>query len=262
VYQLHELLRAFSAHHGQWLNYSAVCRTLATTRHDAGRHLKRLRQSGHLRLLPALPAPCPPDLIRRPRLYLRARAWTHAFAPNPKAAACLRVPVQAQLAARITDAVIERETAAHSGSRFYSMGRYRRRGVDLVVARRSGWRVGLCFELRPWDRKADRAFAALREALASGWINAGIVASCSEEPGIARGGVLYLPAPLLLAFYRQWTAKAAGREQSLAMLRWLGEQYQDLILGLFSDPAEPLGLDWQYELVEPDEMQPRLLWPP
>jgi hypothetical protein len=263
VYQRHELLRAFAAHHGQWLNFSAVARTLATSRLDVGRHLRRLRSGGYLRLLPALPQPCAPDMIRRPRLYLRARAWRDAFASTPSAGCCMRVPVQGQLASRITDGVIERETTRRRCSGFYSMGRYRRRGVDLVVARPSGWRVGLCFEPRPSDKRADKAIAALREALASGWINAAILVSCEGYPGIGRGGVLQLPAPLFLAMYGQWTSESAGIEEVAALLHWLDEQTQVVLWG-FSDPEEPLGLDGQYELLEEEEdpLEPFLLRPP
>ena len=148
MFKRHEVLRAFAAHHGQMLNYAAVGRTLATTRLKVGRYLNRLQDEGALRLLPALPEPHPPDMIRRPRLYLRASAWAEAFAANPHPAGCLRVPLQAQLASRIGDGIIERETAACRGSRFYCMSRYRRRGVDLVVERASGWRLGFCFEPR------------------------------------------------------------------------------------------------------------------
>jgi len=265
VFKRHEVLRAFAAHHGQMLNYAAVGRTLATTRLKVGRYLRRLQEEGALRLLPALPEPCPPDMIRRPRLYLRAGAWAEAFAANPHASGCLRVPLQAQLASRIGDGIIERETAACRGSRFYCMGRYRRRGVDLVVERASGWRLGFCFEPRTMLRQWSQAVEALREAQAARWINAAILVTCEGEPNFERHGVLHLPGPLLLAMYGQWTSEGAttdleSREDLYRVLKWLNGEFL-MILGLFWDPQQPPTLDFQYEGL-PEEAEPWYLRPP
>ncbi len=261
MYHRHELLRALGALHGQMLNYSAVARTLATTRLQVDRFMRRLRGDGYLRLLPSLPCPCPPDMIRRPRLYLRARAWREVFAATPSPGACQRVPLQGQLASRITDGIIERETDGHKGSRFFSMGRYRRRGVDLVVVRASGWRVGFSFEPWPLGRQAERAVAALRQALDSGWINAAVLVSCEGSPALGRANLLYLPAPLLLAMYRLWTSNAATRETLYELLRWLDEQVE-MVLGGFSDPEQPLSLDFQYDALPEEDPLQFLLRPP
>jgi hypothetical protein len=219
--------------------------------------LRRLDAEGWLRLLPSLPEPCPADMIRRPRLYLRARAWSQVFTANPHPGGCQRVPVQGQLAARVTDGIIEREQAIKSGSRFFAMGRYRRRGVDLVVSRATGWRIGFCFEPRPFDN--ERAADALRQALESGWIDAAILVCCQGSPVVRRGGVLYLPAPLLLAMYRQWASEATTSERLQALFRWLADQM--LFLGVFWDPAEPPTLDFQYEGL-PEEAEPEFFRPP
>jgi hypothetical protein len=197
-------------------------------------------------------------MIRRPRLYLRARGWSQVFAANPLPGGCQRVPVQGQLAARVTDGIIERETAINSGSRFFAMGRYRRRGVDLVVSRATGWRIGFCFEPRSFED--DRAAEALREALAAGWIDAAILVSCEGWPALKRGGLLYLPGALLLAMYRQWTSRAIGSERLIALLGWLlGEM--SIFLGVFWDPAEPPTLDFQYDGL-PEEAEPEFFRPP
>ena len=62
--------------------------------------------------------------------------------------------------------------------------------------------------------------------------------------------------------YGQWTSESAGSEEVAALLNWLDEQGQ-VLLGGFSDPEEPLGLDGQYELLEEeDRLEPFLLRPP
>jgi len=261
MYRLHELLRAFGRHHGEMLNTSAVARTLATTRLQVGRYIRSLRSEGYLRLLPSLPQPRPSDMIRRPRLYLRARAFKHVFARVPAPGGCLRVPVQAELAARITDSVIERETSRRRSSGFHSMGRYRRRGLDLVVTRPSGWRIGFCFEPRAADPHSDKAVQALREALASGWIDAAILVTCSGFPGLGRRGVLFLPAPLLLAMYSQWTSEVKPSVDLAPLLEWIGEHREIVVCGVVS-PDEPMALDGWYLPVEEEWLGPALLRPP
>ena len=202
-----------------------------------------------------------PDVIRRPRLYLRQRAWKHAFAPAPSARGCLRVPVQGQLASRITDAVIERETSSRRPSAFYAMGRYRARGVDLVVRRPSGWRIGFCFEPSRRGGSANPACSALLQALAEGWIDAAILVCCEGEPAIRRRSLLCLPPPVLLAMYHQWTSQATSSEQIEEMLRWLNGQML-LFLGTFFGPEEPQPLDWQFEGLPEEPDDPFLPRPP
>jgi hypothetical protein len=223
LYKLHELLRAFAQHHSQMLNSSAVARALVTTQVQVGRYLRRLKGDGYLRLLPALPEPCPSDMIRKPRLYLRPRAWTLAFLRADSPEGCVRLPVFAELAARTTDGVIEHETnrSRRRKSEFHSMGRYRRRGVDLVVVRPSGRRIGLCFEPRPTDSRANLAIVALQEAVASRWIHTAILVTCEGLPRIVHGTVLCLPASLLLAMYSQWTGEATTREDIASLFSWL-----------------------------------------
>ena len=175
------------------------------------------------------------------------------------------MPLQAQLASRIGDGIIERETAAYRGSRFYCMGRYRRRGVDLVVERASGWRLGFCFEPRWGLRQWGQAVEALQEAVAAGWIDSAILVTCEAEPNIGRRGVLYLPGPLLLAMYGQWTSEGAttdpeGREDLYKVLNWLNGEFL-MILGLFWDPQQPPTLDFQYEGL-PEDGEPWYRRPP
>jgi hypothetical protein len=117
----------------------------------------------------------------------------------------------------------------------------------------------LCFEPRAGDRQAERAAAALREALESGWINAAILVVCEGFAGIGRRGVLHLPAPLFLAFYHQWTSQSATAQQLTALLQWLDDQIL-LVLGAFCGPEEPQSLDWQYVVLDddpPDALLPR-----
>lgn len=263
MFKRHEVLRAFAAHHGQMLNYAAIGRTLATTRLETGRYLRHLHADGWLRLLPSLPAPCPPDIIRRPRLYMRRRAWKEVFAPDPHPQGCLRVPIQSQLASRITDAIIERETSSQKGSLFYSMGRYRARGIDLVVQRAGGFRLGFCFEPWPHSRQAQTACNALHQAMEAGWINSAIMVCCEGSPAKGRYGLLYLSAPLLLAFYSHWSSPWLDRWQVSDLLQWLNEQ-QQMLLGGFRAPEDSMSLDsWgQWLAVEepaepPDPFQPR-----
>jgi len=178
---------------------------------------------------------------------------------------CMRVPIQGQLAARITDGIIERECWRGGGSHpssFYAMGRYRRRGVDLVVSRPGGRRLGFCFEPWPSPRCSDRAYRALREAIAEGWIHAGILVTCEGSPGIRDGGVVRLPAPLLLVMYSQWTEQAVPREDQRALMEWLVYN-PNLLVGAFADPAEPMPLDcWEFLPLEAEWFQESLLHPP
>jgi hypothetical protein len=263
VYRLHELLRAYACHHGQMLNTSAVARTLGTTPFQVSRQMRQLRAAGFLRLLPALPHPSPHDIIRKPRVYLRPRGWRHAFVKAEFPSGCMRVPIQGELAARTTDSVIERETARRRRhpSTFHSMGRYRRRGVDLVVARHSGRRIGFCFEPRGTDRSSAHAARALREALRSRWIHTAILVTCEGTPCVRGSNVLSLPAPVLLAFYSRWTSEDILSENVQDLLRWINDQYE-ILTGGFSDPRRPMALDFQYDALDDDEWLPAFLRPP
>ncbi len=263
MYRLHELLRAFACHHGEMLNASAIARTLGTTPFQVGRHMRRLKAAGYLRALPALPEPCPADMIRKQRLYLRPRGWKQAFVRAENPDGCVRVPIQGELAARITDGVIERESSPgrRHPSSFHSMGRYRRRGVDLIVTRHSGRRIGFSFEPRGTDRNASQAARALREALRKRWIHAAILVTCEGLPWVRAGDVLSVPGPLLLALYSRWTSDAVASENMYDLLTWIRDQ-MEILIGGFSDPRRPMGLDFQYEALDDDEWLPEVLRPP
>jgi len=240
MFKLHELLRAFSRHHGEMLNTSAVARTLAVTPLRVGQYLEELRSRGYIRLLPACSQPIAADMVRKPRLYLRRRGWKQAFAEVASPQGCRRVPLQVDLASRITDEIIERESSRRRPSRFYCLGRYRRRGVDLVVQRASGWRIGFCFEPRIATREYDSASEALLEALERGWIDAAILTIAEGLPVVGRrSGLIRVPSPLLLTMYSQWTDELLTPEDLDALAQWLATSNQ-IIVGVFCSPYGPL----------------------
>jgi hypothetical protein len=141
------------------------------------------------------------------------------------------------------------------------MGRYRRRGVDLVVTRHSGRRIGFSFEPRGTDRSASQAARALREALRMRWIHTAILVTCEGLPWVRGGDVLSVPGPLLLALYSRWTSDAVPSENLYDLLTWIRDQMQ-IVIGGFSDPRSPMALDWQYEALDDDEWLPEVLRPP
>jgi hypothetical protein len=151
---------------------------------------------------------------------------------------------------------MERETSRRRPSRFYAMGRYRRRGVDLVVVRPSGWRLGLCVEPDCEGTMCRKALEALLEALACGWIDSAILLTGRGFPGFVRGQ-LRLPVPLFLAMYGLWSSEMVSKEQMAALLYWLDGEFL-VALGGFSDPEQPLRLDGQYDPLE----EPLLPRPP
>jgi len=240
MHRLDEMLQAVGRHHGEMLNACQIARTLSVSRREVSWMLRELQGHGYLRLLRPMPQPAPADSVRKKRLYLKPRAWKQAMPRTKHPGSCIRVPTQGQLAARITDRLIKRESARRRPAKAcYHIGRYRRRGVDLVVQRASGWRIGFCFEPHVGNRWSDKAVTALQQALQERLIDLAILVTCGGYPSVMPGRIVRVQAPLLLALYGRLTVEGLDPRELHDVFRAIDERF-DIVLARFVPPTASL----------------------
>jgi hypothetical protein len=104
-------------------------------------------------------------------------------------------------------------------SHIYTMGCYRGRGIDLVIQRRSGQRIGFSFEQRAQGQDYRRALQSMSKALKERWIDRGFLITCATSVHKHRCGAVLMPPAVLLAYYESWTGPR-GQAVTRTLLRF------------------------------------------
>ena len=242
-----QLLRVVARHSCELLNISLLGRSLGMGRTRVRRKLLLLMKAGWLRRLASLPAPHSPETILTDRIFLRAKAQKRLLGVHPKEMknAYSREVLAMQMIPEMVELVIKTELFGKKGhgpfyyrkSKIYSMGCYRGRGIDLVVERRGGFRIGFTFEPKPKGENYRKAAECMTNALENGWINRGFLITHTPGAWRYRSGVFRLPAVLLMAYYDTWTGysgNAVPRAMQRLYTRRLGRCLTDW------HPSDPL----------------------
>ena len=209
------VLRVVSRQHCELQNISALARGLGRGRCRVHTELRRRIQTGWLRRIRSLPPPHSPETIRSDRLFLSAKAWKTLLGREPTKlrARYQRELVSSLLIPQMIERIVSLELFGKNRSsppyyrlsHIYTMGCYRGRGIDLVIERRGGMRIGFTFENLPQDRDYRRALESMDRALTEGWIDRGFLITCETTMHKHRGGAVLIPAAVLLAYYDSWT---------------------------------------------------------